>query len=64
MLKIKIDGKEFKKENIKNVRHLLKEFFILQNACLVRRGEKFLAIDEELKEGDEVEIITVGWEIK
>ncbi len=64
MLKIKIDGKEYKKENIKNVRRLLKEFCILPNACLVKRGEEFLVIDDNLKEGDEIEIITVGWEIE
>ncbi len=62
MVKAKIGERIICKDKIRNLNNFLKELNLIQEACIVLREGNIISLDENLKDDDEIETITFGWE--
>ncbi|MEJ5166478.1 MAG: thiamine biosynthesis protein ThiS [Thermoanaerobaculia bacterium] len=62
MLKVKIQGKEYKIEKVKSGISLLKKLNLIPECCILLKNGKIVDLEERFEEGDEIEIIVFGWE--
>lgn len=49
-------------EKVKSLKNLLDKLYLIPECSIILKNGKIVEVGEKVEEGDEIEVITFGWE--